>query len=287
MDTAKQRFPTLGSEQVFLFSQASLQDYQECPRRFQLRYLLKAAWPAVQAEPVREQERHIRRGERFHRLAQQALLGLPHEHLTSLAAADPDDLLSLWWESFSQSMPQFSGEKRFIELMVQAPLGRHRLMAKYDFILLSGNERLTILDWKTNQKLPRKDWLLNRWQTRIYQYLAVRAASGFINKKALEPAQVEMVYWFTNFPNSAIRLPYSSKQYQRDEADLLSVVTEIEQLTAEDFQKTSDERQCQFCVFRSYCDRGISAGVTADHAADFDNEADFNFDFEQIAEISF
>ena len=36
----------------FHFSQGSLQDYVDCQRRFQLRYLMKLAWPAVDAEPA-------------------------------------------------------------------------------------------------------------------------------------------------------------------------------------------------------------------------------------------
>ena len=38
----------------FHFSQGSLQDYVDCPRRFQLRYMMKLAWPAVEAEPAVE-----------------------------------------------------------------------------------------------------------------------------------------------------------------------------------------------------------------------------------------
>jgi hypothetical protein len=40
----------------FQFSQASLQDYVDCPKRFPLCYLMKLSWPAIQAEPVSEHE---------------------------------------------------------------------------------------------------------------------------------------------------------------------------------------------------------------------------------------
>ena len=51
----------------FRFSQASLTDYLDCPRRFQLRYLLEQAWPAVESEPLLERERLAELGRRFHR----------------------------------------------------------------------------------------------------------------------------------------------------------------------------------------------------------------------------
>ena len=69
------------------FSQASLQDYVDCRRRFQLRYLLELAWPAIQAEPAEEQEIHSRQGELFHRLVLQHQMGIPAERLAGMAQA--------------------------------------------------------------------------------------------------------------------------------------------------------------------------------------------------------
>ena len=57
----------------FQFSQASLQDYVECARRFQLRYVERVAWPAPQAQPIFEYEQRLERGQVFHRLVQQQL----------------------------------------------------------------------------------------------------------------------------------------------------------------------------------------------------------------------
>ena len=36
----------------FAFSQSSLQDYMDCPRRFQLRYLDRLIYPAAESEPA-------------------------------------------------------------------------------------------------------------------------------------------------------------------------------------------------------------------------------------------
>ena len=66
----------------FQFSQASLSDYVDCARRFQLRYLLEQPWPAVEAEPLLERERVMALGQRFHKLIQQHIEGLPAEALT-------------------------------------------------------------------------------------------------------------------------------------------------------------------------------------------------------------
>ena len=46
----------------FSFSQASLQDFEVCRRRFYLRYVLGLRWPASPAEPIDEHERRVRWG---------------------------------------------------------------------------------------------------------------------------------------------------------------------------------------------------------------------------------
>ena len=61
----------------FTFSQSSLQDYTDCPRRFQLRYIEQLKWPAVESEPVLDNERRQQEGQLFHRLVQQHRIGLP------------------------------------------------------------------------------------------------------------------------------------------------------------------------------------------------------------------
>ncbi|MGC1378508.1 MAG: PD-(D/E)XK nuclease family protein, partial [Anaerolineales bacterium] len=55
----------------FTFSQSSLQDYVDCARRFQLRYIEHLQWPAVETAPVLENERRQLEGQQFHRMAQQ------------------------------------------------------------------------------------------------------------------------------------------------------------------------------------------------------------------------
>src|SRR3972149_5455498 len=87
--------PTLA---YFQFSQASLSDYLDCARRFQLRYVLEQEWPAVESEPLIGAERLPDLGRRFHRLIQQHVHGLPVDALTRSASADPD--LARWWSRY-------------------------------------------------------------------------------------------------------------------------------------------------------------------------------------------
>ena len=81
----------------FSFTQGSTQDYADCARRFELRYIKRLRYPALEVQQALEYEMRIRQGERFHKLVQQHLLGVPAERLT--ASLDDDAELSRWWGS--------------------------------------------------------------------------------------------------------------------------------------------------------------------------------------------
>lgn len=266
----------------FTFSQSSLQDYFDCPRRFQLRYLDKLNWPAEEAEPALENERRQQEGQFFHRLAQQFLLGLPADRLARLAAS-PN--LTRWWDNFQASFPNPKdlGELR-AETALSAPIGNHRLLAKYDLIAVRG-DKATIYDWKTYHKRPKNEWMAIRLQTRVYRYL-LAAAGGHLNGgQAIRPERIEMVYWFADFPSEPAVFHYDESQFKRDQSALEKVVGEIEGL--EKFEMTEEEGKCRFCPYRSYCKRGAVAGDWRDAETESEAYETFEINFEQIAEIAF
>lgn len=264
----------------FTFSQSSLQDYADCPRRFQLRYIEGLAWPAVETEPALENERHQQEGLFFHRLVQQHLIGLPVEKL-GLMANSPN--LSQWWQNFVY----FRGLKDFgnlyPEMTLSAPLGEHRVMAKYDLIAATPGEKVVIFDWKTYQKRPKDEWMAARLQTRVYRALLVRAGVHLNSGQAFQPEQVEMIYWYANYPQEPSRFPYTATQYKRDWDTLTRLVAEI--LARRDFPLTGDEKKCAYCPYRSYCNRGVEAG-TMDGMAETELMA-LDVNLEQIQEIEF
>jgi hypothetical protein len=282
----------------FQFSQASLQDYVDCRRRFQLRYLLELAWPAIQAEPAEEQEIHGRQGELFHRLVQQHLRGMPAERLAQAAeAADlirGDSRLSLWWDNYLRAAPPGLPAQRHAEITLSAPVAGCRLLAKYDLIAADPGRLAVIVDWKTSRARPNRSWLAARLQTRVYRYMLVRAGAALNRGQMWQPSQVEMVYWFADDPDRPERLRYGDREYGADGEYLAALVAEITHAHDDDFPLTEDKRRCRLCPYRSLCDRGIEAGQLdvsdPEEAAGIDETpADWEsgFDFEQIAEIAY
>ncbi|HOU15849.1 MAG TPA: PD-(D/E)XK nuclease family protein [Anaerolineae bacterium] len=271
------------------FSQASLQDFVDCPRRFHLRYVLRVAWPAVAAEPVEEYERHQQWGLTFHRMVQQHLVGIPEARLSPLAA-DPD--LERWWRNYCVYRPveMLPDMARYPEITLTAALGERRLLAKYDLIVVQPGQRAVIFDWKTSPTRTKPLTLKARLQTRVYRYLLARAGAHLNAGQPLDPAQIEMIYWFAEHPEAPVRLPYDAAQYHDDEVYLTDLIEQILSLNEDAFTLTEDERRCAYCPYRSYCDRGIKAGILGedeDESTENAAELRLSFDFEQIAEIAF
>ena len=275
-DTPKAELPT-----SFTFSQSSLQDYVDCPRRFQLRYIEQLAWPAVEVEPALENERRQQEGQLFHRMVQQHLIGLSIEKLAHLANTPG---LSRWWENYLNYKFDITGYAQSTELTLAAPVGTYRLLAKYDLIAVKPEEQAIIFDWKTYHKRPRDEWMAVRLQTRVYRALLVQAGAHLNGSTPFQPEQVQMVYWYADFPSEPARFPYNAVQYKRDWNSLTSLINEIG--NHRHFPLTDDEKKCAYCPYRSYCNRGAQAGLL-DEMNDETKLESIEVNFEQIQEIEF
>ncbi|MCP4542786.1 MAG: PD-(D/E)XK nuclease family protein [Chloroflexi bacterium] len=269
----------------FQFSQASLQDYVDCPRRFQLRYVERVAWPAHEAEPALENERYMQQGAAFHRLVHRHMLGIPQKDLLRMVN-DAD--LSRWWQNYSKTGFVLS-PFRYPEVLLSAPISGYRLAAKYDLVTVDPGQWAVIVDWKTSRKRTSRKWLTGRLQTRVYAYVLARAGHHLNDGQSFEPEQIEMIYWFANFPDNPERFIYDAAQYDADEVYLTSRIDEIKNLGDHEWPLTIEERHCDYCPYRSLCQRGVKAGPfdEIEEASEPDDDFDISLDLEQIAEIEY
>jgi CRISPR/Cas system-associated exonuclease Cas4 (RecB family) len=264
-----------------ILSQSSLQDYSDCPRRFKLRHIDRLNYPALESEPAMENEKNQLEGLYFHRLAQQALLGMDPVKLKRLAGS-PD--LMRWWQNFVDYRPALDGQTLYTEFTLTAPLGSLQLVAKYDVIAVCEGHAL-ILDWKTYRRRPTDAELAARWQTRVYPALLAHAGRLLNAGQDFPPEEIHMLYWFADFPAEPASFPYSVAQFQRDWDALTRLAAEIPSMV--DFAQTDDVRKCGYCVYRSYCERGIRAAEGLSSEVEVLGSSLVELNFEQIAEIAF
>ncbi len=265
----------------FTFSQSSLQDYSDCPRRFRLRYIEQLSWPAIESEPVVEFERRQQEGQLFHHLVQQHVLGLPADKLARLASSDS---LRRWWRNYLSADLGIHGYAQHAEIALAAPFGEYRLVAKYDLVAIQNGKGI-IFDWKTFAHRPRPETLSARWQTHVYPALLVKAGSHLNNDETFDPNNVSMMYWLAEYPSEPVTFNYDVGLFKRDTSAIERLVEEIS--STRDFPLTDDERMCRFCVYRSHCDRGVAAANWSELEDDSAEPAAFDVNFEQIGEIEF
>ena len=126
-------------------------------------------------------------------------------------------------------------------------------------------------------------------QTRVYPYILSRAGAQLNQGKKIEAEKIEMVYWFSNHPTSQVKFTYDQQKYLEDEGFIRGLISEIEAMDVDIYPLTDNEKRCRFCVYRSLCSRGVTAGSIDELEDDLsdDLEFDMDIDFNQIAEIEF
>ncbi len=299
---------------TFAFSQSSLQAYVDCPRRFWLAFVEQLAWPAIEATPVQEHEALVRLGSAFHRLVQRAEVGIDLD----LLAAGLEPPLSGWFQAYQRQRPSDlptafvevehilsipftdfdpkSGEAE-IENRKSKIENSYRLAAKYDLIAAEPDGRIVIIDWKTTRKRADPATLRRRLQTIVYPYVLVEASAG-LPWGAVTPEQVEMRYWFTAAPGQPVIFRYDRTQHEANRTRLQQLLTQILAGQREaDFAPVADtevnrQRFCNFCIYRSRCNRGVFAGDLQElgDTEDFfavDLDAALEFTLDDVPELAF
>lgn len=268
-----------------LFSAYSLQAYVDCQRRFELSYLEELKWPAVESEPLLESERHMADGRRFHEMVHRDALGIA----VAAPRGEGDEDIARWWRNYQTHRPGNAPGERFAEQTLAGSISGATLVATCDLIVIDGaGGGVRIFDWKTWRKRHSREWLQGRLQTRVYPYLMVTAGAALAGGTALAPENVEMVYWYADFPEQGEEVFRCSEgQFREDEAYLAGLVQEILVREAGAFELTANQKQCAFCAYRSFCDRGDVAGRSDDDESEAEEEASPSMgsldDYEAIA----
>ena len=269
------------------FSQTSLQDFLDCPRRFELSVLQEMRWPAAHSAPLLKFEELTEIGSKFHHLCHQFFLGIDPDLLSS-SLINPE--ISELWDSFlpyGKSLQHLPG---YYEQILRIPFENHFLVAKFDLIVQQGDNDYLIIDWKTASKKPSKSILANRVQTFLYPYIFQGAGGELFGAEKISPTEITLQYWYplAGIPEEVF--PYSDATHQEVTQNISDLIQQIYELIDADkpFPLTNDRQHCKYCIYRSYCERGhLTSSVPAGTELEQEDLSNVHFDLDLIKEIEF
>jgi len=272
---------------VLHLSQSNLQDFSECPRRFELKVIDNISWPAAYLEPLSKLEQATDIGNKFHQLCHQFFTGIDQDSL-SRTISNPE--LKIMWENFSTFAKDLQDEDRYSEIILSAPFLGHQLIAKYDLVIRTNNSKIIIYDWKTSSQKPTRTLLSQRYQTFLYPFIFVKSGTSIFKFEQSSPKNVSMNYWYPMSSDPEETFPYSDSLYSENTVQLTDIISKIDGYvnSGKTFPLTNDRKLCAKCVYRSLCERGIQAGKL-DPFTEIDGEdlSGVHFDIDNISEIEF
>lgn len=273
--------------QSLQLNQSNLQDFLVCPRRFQLKVIQGLSLPAAFSEPIEEFEKSTQLGNRFHLICQQFFSGVDSILLEN-SISDPK--LQIMWESFLPYGETLLQYRLYPEPLLSIPFQNHKLIAKYDLIVEIHSEQYLIIDWKTSAKKSPRAQLDKRLQTHLYPFILSLAGNDLFPEISILPAFIEMHYWYPLNSEHEEIFPYSDEKHASLKLDLDQIITNINNLilNGSEFHLTDDQTSCKFCVFRSLCNRGSTAGSFENSMLlEREDIKNIQFDMDQVSEIEF
>lgn len=257
-----------------VFNQSNLQSFNNCEYQFLLRYVYQLEWPAPVTADLEKYESDRLAGSDFHRLVHQYFLGIDEKLLRKIALNNRDRRISSWFETFICTFDQTLTGTLQPECTYQASIEKAGIAAKYDLLQIS-KESYTIFDWKTSSRVPHHSELIKKMQTRVYPYVLYHY---LISTSDIKHPVIQMVYWEVNDPGNPFVINYSHEKWIEDNKYLNDLMKRIKSMATEEYQKTTDLRQCQFCLYRSHCRIGLLPGQSTldqrDSAIFFEEDED-------------
>ncbi|MBK9122677.1 MAG: PD-(D/E)XK nuclease family protein [Chloroflexi bacterium] len=231
-------------------SQSTIRDFLTCRYLYLLKHK-RGLVPATE-DSAEGSERQVaaRRGQQFHRAAQQYFSGLDSD---SVQSTIQDSAVRAWFEQFVDRGIIGVPDNRSVEAWVTAPLADRVLVARYDLIAWD-SDRLVICDWKTGSR-PSED-PRTQIQTIVYRYVAARGARAATGV-AYAPDQIEVRYWYVRDSAPVLQIAYSQEEFERDKAHLEALIAEVASCT--DFPKTENLEACGACLYRAVCRPDVPA----------------------------
>ena len=268
-------------------NQGLLQDFVECPRRFQLNVIDGLPWPAAYTAQLTQFDRSLILGNRFHLISHQFFSGIDRQ---AIERSIEDPILMEMFQSFIPYAESFLPLPTFSEQLLVCSLLQHKLIAKFDLIVETNHSNFLIIDWKTSSIKPNRNNLSSRIQTILYPYILHQSGHLLFGGRVIDADSIVFHYWYPLCEEPEVIFPYSNQIHQEVYEKLLDIITRINQfsLSSKIFPLTEDQSYCNYCKYRSLCDRGINPGEFEKYIPiEQEDLSNYRFDLGNIDEVIF
>jgi len=227
----------------FFFSQHAINIFHQCPLRFKKRYIDGLFWKNALSG-----ENQMELGMHFHLLAERYFSRVP----LHMEFFEEYGTLNEWMDALIKSMEQKKAARYYPEYQIKIREEGLMLQAKYDLIVIDDRKRLTIYDWKTEEKPLSRRRMMDAVQTRVYRYVLVKGGERLVGQRPL-PEDVTMIYWQPSRPQNPLVLPYDKLQYQEDEKFLKATIHKIKSFDYDSYDRALSRQYCSKCEYNYFC----------------------------------
>ena len=259
-------------------SATSLQDFLDCRRRFQLKYIDQISWPQPLNTVNIKQMESMTRGREFHQLMQQHFLGIPDEKL--LKSIDDNTLKTWFINTIESEICKIDQAEKLTEYRLSTYISDTLVTGVIDLLISQPDSSLKIIDWKTGLTKPKPQFYVSRIQTRLYPLLLAQSPlfhARITNKQCLD--KIEFIYWFTHFPQLPIINQYSPEKFDLDKVYLAELINTIQNTQVNEMKMTANFYTCRTCQFQVYCGR-----ISSESAQDVFDMDEIDYELPQFNE---
>jgi hypothetical protein len=190
-----------------------------------------------------------------------------------LGESELDPQVREWWGAWRRHPVLLPRGRYLPEITLSVPLAGERLLARYDLLALpgggeEGDERVLIVDWKTQRRPRSREELAADIQTQLYPFVlgeggAALALGGELGR--IPPDRITMVYWQANDPANPLYFPHSTQTHTIYENHLKKLVAQAQALRSDHEPPLIDDLTiCARCTYATYCCRARSTDIEPD-----------------------
>ena len=228
----------------FIYSQNSINTYKSCPLKFKYKYIDNISW-RYDDFSANEYYKGLKKGREFHLLCERYFSNIPLGEIN-------DDKFNKWISKVKKVLPIKEVYTYLPEYEIRLSLNGNKILAKYDLVVI-GENKIEIWDWKTESKEINYKNVENRMQTILYLVLAKEVIGNLLNIN-IPSENISMKYYQPEFDDGPICITYNDEKHKEYINKINQYITLIQKTNYKNEQEIyKNDRHCSYCEFNKLC----------------------------------